>query len=241
MADVTLAAVMEAARPGLWYWSAPHPHWRPYDPARKRGWDWGQAVGCVCYEAPDALVLIDPLAPPAGTPARRNFWRALDQEIHRHSRPVAVLLTSDWHDRSAQAIFDRYQKRVGASIWAPAAALENGTAGRMACRPTHTFGEGDPLPGGARAYAVAPHWYPEVALYLPPHRALVVADALWRTPDGDVRLSAEKAAVPFRRLLETMPIDMLLLSHGAPVLERARRVLAQALAQPARPQSQWGA
>jgi hypothetical protein len=45
----------------------------------------------------------------------------------------------------------------------------------MACRPTHTFDEGNPLPGGMRAYAIAPHWYPEVALYLPAQHTLVVA------------------------------------------------------------------
>jgi hypothetical protein len=159
--------------------------------------------------------------------------------VRQRGQPVAVLLTSDWHDRSAQAVFDRYLKSVGATIWAPAAALAEGEAGRMACRPTHPYGEGDTLPGGVRAHAIAPHWYPEAALYLAPQRALVVAECLWRTREGDVRLSGTNAAVPLRRLLETLDIDVLLLSHGAPVLEGAREVLAKALELPAQPQRAW--
>src|SRR5437763_13673038 len=38
---------------GLWTWTAPHPSWNGAD-------DWPEAVGCVYYEAPDAVVLIDP-------------------------------------------------------------------------------------------------------------------------------------------------------------------------------------
>ncbi len=234
-----LADVMQPVRPGLWRWTAPHPHWRPWDPTRKRGWDWEEDVGCACYEAPEGLVLIDPLVPPPATPARKAFWRALDEEVRQRGQPLAVLLTSDWHDRSAQAVFARYDKIAGASICVPATALVTGEAGRMACRPTHTFNEGDTLPGGVQAYAIAPHWYPEVALYLPAQRALVVADALWRTPEGEVRISGARASVPLRRLLETLPIDVLHLSHGAPALERGHEALAQALELPAKPQRQW--
>ena len=235
-----LADAMREVRPGLWYWTAPHPHWRPYDPVRKRGWDWEEAVGCVCYESQEGLVLVDPLTPRAATTQRRTFWRALDPEVTRRGQPVVVLLTSDRHDRSAQAVMERYVGKVGASIWAPKATLEKGEAGRMACRATHTYAEGDALPGGVRAFEIAPHWYPEVALHIAPHRALVVADALWRTPAGEVRLSGAKAAVPLRRVLDTVPVDILFLSHGAPVFDDAHLVLAEALERPATPQSQWG-
>ena len=36
-------------------------------PAKGGPGGWEQSVGCVYYEAPDHVVLIDPLAPPAGT------------------------------------------------------------------------------------------------------------------------------------------------------------------------------
>src|SRR6266545_485609 len=83
MSDSPLAEVMRPIGPGLWHWTAPHPHWRPYDPERRRGWDWEKEVGCVCLEAPETLVLIDPLAPPPATPERKAFWRALDAAAHR--------------------------------------------------------------------------------------------------------------------------------------------------------------
>src|SRR5213079_3195794 len=42
-------------------WTGLHPEWKPAD-AGPDGWD--QEVGCVYYESPDAVVLVDPLAPP---------------------------------------------------------------------------------------------------------------------------------------------------------------------------------
>ncbi len=41
--------------PGLWRWTAWHPEWK-------------EDVGCVYYEGHDAIVLIDPLVPPAPLP-----------------------------------------------------------------------------------------------------------------------------------------------------------------------------
>ena len=83
---------MQELAPGLRYWTAPHPAWQP-----GRGWD--EDVLCVYYEAPDALVLIDPLVPRGDEAA---FWRALESD-----RPVRVLLTAPWHRRDADAIAER--------------------------------------------------------------------------------------------------------------------------------------
>ena len=63
--------------PGLWRSTGFHQEWR-------------ENVGCVYYEAPDAVVLVDPLAPPE-EPAR--FWAALDRDVARVCRPVHVLVT----------------------------------------------------------------------------------------------------------------------------------------------------
>src|SRR5919197_2108682 len=41
---------------GLWRWTGMHPDWTPGD-ASPEGWE--QEVGCVYYEAPAAVVLID--------------------------------------------------------------------------------------------------------------------------------------------------------------------------------------
>jgi hypothetical protein len=56
-------------------------------------------VLCVYYEAPDALVLIDPLVP---RDREDEFWRELDSNL-----PVRVLLTAPWHRRDADTVADR--------------------------------------------------------------------------------------------------------------------------------------
>src|SRR5689334_4111502 len=106
-------------RPGLWRWTAPHPDWRPsLGPSPERPGGWAQYVGCVYCETPEGIALIDPLAPPEGTADAERFWRALDRDVARVGHSVAVLLTNDWHQRSAQALYDRYRQQVPVSIWA---------------------------------------------------------------------------------------------------------------------------
>jgi hypothetical protein len=185
------------------------------------------------------VVLIDPLAPPAGTPDHERFWQALDGEVRRRGAPVAVLLSTDWHDRSAQAVFDRYHASVGATICAPAVCVPAGSSGGLECRPTHTFHEGEPLPGGTEAYLA--EWNPEVLIYLPRPRALFVADSLWSPPDaaeGEVCLTQDRVRPVLRRVLEARRVDVELLSHGRPVREHAHEVLTRVLEQPTRPP--WG-
>jgi len=60
---------------GLWRWTASHPN--------AANWpDWGPPVppevGCVYYEAPDAVVLLDPLLP-AGRLRVGGLLRGLDR------------------------------------------------------------------------------------------------------------------------------------------------------------------
>ena len=85
-------------RPGLYRWTAPHPDYEP-DPEPGSPADWPEQVGCVAYEAPDALVLIDPLVPD-------QLWPALDGLAE--GRPVVVLTTINFHRRSRQAVVERY-------------------------------------------------------------------------------------------------------------------------------------
>src|SRR5437667_9971249 len=90
--------------PGLWRWTAPHPAWQPSA-------DWPQEVGCVYFEAREAVVLIDPLVPPADDGER--FWRALDRDVERAGRPVLVLLPAPQHPRAAAATVDASRRRNG--------------------------------------------------------------------------------------------------------------------------------
>jgi hypothetical protein len=62
-------------KPGLWRWTAPHP-------------EWGDTVVSSAYvEAPDAVVLVDPLVP---RDAEDGFFAALDRDVERRGLPVAI-------------------------------------------------------------------------------------------------------------------------------------------------------
>jgi glyoxylase-like metal-dependent hydrolase (beta-lactamase superfamily II) len=203
---------VQELRPGLWRWTAPHPEWEPRA-------DWAETVGCVYYEAPDSVVLIDPLVPQED---EERFWRALDRDVDRAARPVAVLLTATWHVRSARAIVERYDARVYANA-----------------RPPGIFAVGDPfaekLPGEIAAFA-APAAR-ETLYWLREPRALVPGDAVIQD-EGGVRLcpeswlegrSLDELRADLRPLLD-LPLELLLLSHGEPVVDGAREALARALA-----------
>ena len=87
---------------GLWWWTALHPAWTPAD-GGPDGWE--QEVGCVYYEAPGAVVLIDPLVPMED---RDRFYRALDRDVERAGLPVCVLVTVD----DAQTLFGRARRAL---------------------------------------------------------------------------------------------------------------------------------
>jgi len=242
---MTTEMVVQPLRPGLWRWTAPHPEWRP---EKDKPGGWGESVGCVYFEpasgARDAVVLIDPLAPPDGTPDAERFWRALDRDVERCKVPVAILLGNHYHERSAEAIFDRYVRRPGASIWARQAAR-----GLVHCPVTRTFEPGDPLPGGVQAIAIQGMEETETAFLLAAHDAIVFSDAVLGAGNGRVRLApaswapadAESQAryrAAFRasvaRLLD-LRLDSLLVSHGEIVATGGHRALMEALDAPA-----WG-
>jgi glyoxylase-like metal-dependent hydrolase (beta-lactamase superfamily II) len=197
---------MDVARveEGLWRWTAPHPDW-------KQGADWEQQVGCVYWESDDAVVLIDPLVP--GEPAdREHFLGSLDADVVRAGRAVAVLLTCEWHARSAGELAARYDAPV--------------------VEPFSNTG----LPGGIRA--VEARVAEEVVYWLPGPRAIVPGDTLIGSADsvtlcpeswlggrgGLAQLRSELAP------LLDLPVERVLTSHGAPVLAGGLAALAQALA-----------
>ena len=195
---------MQRVDDGLWHWTAPHPEWKPGD-------DWEQEVGCVYWEAEDAVVLVDPLVP-ADEADRTRFLDALDRDVERVGRPVAILLTCDWHARSRAELAARYN----AGVFTPPIA--------------------DPLPGHATALEVPE----EVVYWLPGARALVPGDTLLGTPEGltlcpaswfDDRGSIEQLARELAPLLD-LPVERVLTTHGPPVLADGHAALARALAGP---------
>jgi hypothetical protein len=234
--------VVEQIRRGLWRWTAPHPEWRP-EKGGPGGWE--RNVGCVYLEAlpggEEGVVLIDPLVPPAGSPDAARFWEGLDRDLDRIGRPLAIVLTGSYHQRSAGEIQERCRERFGAEIWAPESARE-----RLTCPVSRIFRDGDSLPAGLGAHEIAGPERSEFALHTRAHSALVLADALIGTGEGRVRLAplswAEPGPVgesryrgPYReslRRLLSLPLEILLVSHGEPVLERGGDALTEALESP---------
>jgi glyoxylase-like metal-dependent hydrolase (beta-lactamase superfamily II) len=197
---------VQELRPGLWRWTAEHPEW---DHAQH----WGPEVGSVYAELPDAVVVVDPLVP-AGEDER--FWSALDRDVQRLGLPVRVLLTVHWHERSVAAVLDRYD----ATLWRPEE-------------------KGD-LPTGVQPEVVKGADWVEAMFFLEPHRALVTGDLLIGK-NGGIELPiewfpkaerewAERELKPeLRKRLGALPIELVVVSHGEPVLANGAAALDAAL------------
>ncbi|MBA3244490.1 MAG: hypothetical protein H0T61_04870 [Actinobacteria bacterium] len=175
--------------PGLWRWTAPHPGWEP-DPEPESPADWPREVGCVYYEASEAVVLIDPLVPPE----RDTFLEALDRDVERLGLPLAILLTVSWHERSAGELAARF----GAAFAAPTGVVEL------------------PVPSAEETV----YWLPERGTLVVGDVLIADgAGGLRVCPDSWLPEGTDPAAVreTLRPLLE-LPIERVLASHGAPVL-----------------------
>jgi glyoxylase-like metal-dependent hydrolase (beta-lactamase superfamily II) len=143
---------------------------------------------------------------------------------------VDVIVTVPWHERSAGLILERYGKKVGCRVWAHEHAVE-----RLGCPVTNPFGEKARLPGGIQSLEVERAG--EVVLWLAQPRALVVGDALLGR-GGGLRLcpadwvGGESNLARIRASLESardLPIEMVLVSHGPPVMTGGQKALADAL------------
>ncbi len=199
---------------GLWRWSAYYDEWR-------------DDVGCVYYEASDAIVLVDPLVPPEDA---ERFWQALDRDVQRVGAQVHVLVTVFWHARSAAEVVARYGGRLHAASRARA-AIE-----RRTHAVTDVFRPGDTLPGGVTALPSGRS--NEVVFWIPEHRAIVPGDVLLGAEEGGLRFCPESwlpAGVGHDRLraalrpLLDLPVRRVLVSHGQPVLEDGHAALERLL------------
>lgn len=191
--------------PGLWRWTAYHRSWR-------------KDVGCLAIEEPDRIVLVDPLLP-----KRKVAWPAIE---------LAIVLTVHFHRRSTAAIVERHP---GARVWLEASAAPR----RRGIPTTDPFQPGDILPGGLLAMPTARP--DEVVLWHPPTRSLIA---------GDILLGAEKPSHPPLRMcpaswlpkgvgqvelarslasLAYLPVERVIVSHGAPIVEGAVSALRAAL------------
>jgi glyoxylase-like metal-dependent hydrolase (beta-lactamase superfamily II) len=198
----------EELRPGLWRWSGRYEEWKA-------------EVASVAVATEEELVLIDPLL-------GGGRWERLEAAVGE--RRLHVLLTIHWHARSAAEVADRFP---GARVWAHS---RNRAAVARRAPVSDVFRAGEELPAGLRALEARPR--SEVLLWEPRSRALIAGDALlgdgekgsglrtcpasWLPESsslGDLRASLRPAL--------DLPVEIVLTSHGSPVLSGAREELAR--------------
>ena len=140
-------------------------------------WRWvvddgaGGVVASTYLEAPDAIVLVDPVLPPPGEELER-FWRALDRDASRSDAPLHVIATGR-RAAGGSAIRLRYP---GTRLW-----------------PAGAFSPADDLPGGVSAWPVNAEGGTQSLLWIPAHAALVAGSVLVGA-DGGLRV--ETPALP---------------------------------------------
>jgi hypothetical protein len=161
--------------------------------------DWPREVGCVAYDSGDTLVLIDPLVVD-------GEFSGLDA-LAEDKQEVAVLVTVEFHERSR----DDVKRRYDASTAVPEAV----TAFEI-------IGAGETI-----------YWLPE-------QRALVPGDRILGDRPPGLRMCPESwlrylggytqddLRVRLQPLLD-LPVELVLVSHGEPVLRDGRAALERAL------------
>ena len=198
---------------GLWLWTASHPEWTP-------GEGWPEQVASTYWDGGDAVCLVDPLVP---ADEEERFYRHLDADVERAGKPVAIVLTTADHERSAAVLRARYD----ASVWAWHAERE-----RIETPVDTVFTAGDVIPGG---FAAIDGGRPEAVLWLPARGTLVCADVLvggpLRLAPWAVDLAEQRQMVAALHGLAALPVEVVLVSHGESVLSGGAEALAYALAQ----------
>ena len=199
---------MDAAElaPGLWRWTAPHPAWRADAEPGDAG-DWDPNVGCVLALDAERAVFVDPLLPAD----EAAFWAWSDEAVG--ARPVHVLTTIRFHGRSREAVAARYGGEVVTS-------LRRVPTGVQALR----FRAAD-----------------ETMFWLRGHAALVPGDRIIGAEPTGVRLCPDswltyltppltqpELRAMLRPLLD-VPVERVLVSHGAPLLSGGAAALAALL------------
>jgi glyoxylase-like metal-dependent hydrolase (beta-lactamase superfamily II) len=187
--------VIEEVRPGLKRWAGPHPDFDPSEGSLDESYT---EVACVLFSGPEALVLIDPLVPD-------ELWPELDAEVEQSGKPVRVLTTIYFHERSRDEVARRYGARLGGDV-AGVRAFSAERADEVAfwLEEPRALVFGDAILGDQAGGLRLTPWARN-------------AEGLERT---------RRALLP----LLDLPVEVVLTAHGDPVLEGGREALARALA-----------
>ena len=185
---------------GLWVWRMPHPDWGPDA-------SWEPPVTSTLVQSGGEVAVIDPIAPPATEEA---FWNRLDE------RPptLAVILKPD-HVRDVDLFVERY----GAAAHGPY-LFDRDNIPTTELEPLEP---GTELPGRLLALYDG-RGRGETPLWLPEQCALVFADAMTER-GGELRVWGtpwhEERVLPALRALLDLPFELVIVSHGEPVHDRA--------------------
>jgi glyoxylase-like metal-dependent hydrolase (beta-lactamase superfamily II) len=191
-------------------WIAPHPAWTPNR-------EWPEEVAFATWQSPDSFVFIDPLVRDDLDPAA---WQPFDRAVSESGLPPVVLLTAPWHERSLHAVAARY----AAAVWVhPRGRARIGELPELSA-----------LPAGAEALEFDGVDEGQVALFVVPEQALIVAEFFVGTGSG-LRVQPSPATqnmAAFAASLEQLrdlQIERVLVAHGAPVLADGRKAIGDAL------------
>jgi glyoxylase-like metal-dependent hydrolase (beta-lactamase superfamily II) len=210
---------VQALRPGLWHWKAPHPDWRSSEP-------WDQNVSSYAIDDGERLLLFDPIAPPS------------DMETLAAERETAVVLTAPWHERDAQ----RLVERLGVPVYTPlpdtaeylmqtygitAEQAGDGSPDlawllKEGIGEARLYAAGDRLDVGVEAFAgQKPN---DMVLWIESHRTVIAGDTLVDFGNGleinerwlqQMGAKREQVVEGLRPLLE-LPVEHVLAAHGGP-------------------------
>jgi len=193
---------VEELAPGILHWKARHPR---------------IGIEVSSYYLVEPAVLLDPLAPPG-----------VEERLEELGPPREILMTNRHHYRDC----GRLHERFGCPVRAPRAGMHEFESGE----PVEPYDVGDELAGGAVvAHEVGAICPDECALHMPSLRALAIADGAMRygeeltfVPDqfmDEPEETKEGLRAAYRRLVEELEFDHLLLAHGTPAIGDGREVL----------------
>jgi len=187
--------VIEEIRPGLKRWAGPHPEFDPVGDDIDESYT---DVASVLYEAETTLVFIDPLVP-------EELWPALDEEIKRSGKPVVVLTTIYFHERTRDEVARRYGGRLGGEVpGVRAFFMERADEHAFWLESARTLVFGDAVLGDQKG-------------------------GLRMTPWARDAEGLERTRQAVEQLLE-LPVEVVLPAHGNPVLADGHDALARAVA-----------
>jgi glyoxylase-like metal-dependent hydrolase (beta-lactamase superfamily II) len=196
---------MDEIAAGLRRWTSFHP-------------DWEEEVGSLALETDDGPALFDPLEPP--------------REL---KRPEHVFITVFWHYRSTPSLKAKH-------VWASRRTVK--ALANRGVTVTDPIARDATLPTGVEALETGRHG--ELVYWLPAQKAVVVGDVLLgagakpRATKEPLRLCPEHwlgkarsddVRASLRPLLD-LPVQRVLVSHGAPVLRGGKRALERVLQAP---------